>query len=261
MHSLLLKWTESILEIPTLVKLGYGEVISPVIETEDDDDVSSFGNNHEENDTKIQQDELNPHMTQLSFQSIERLCRAARGSNIALTDKEKAIIERINTKRQRSSCSDNNSYPIASGCKESIPDTNVTNVATETILEEFQETSNNIRMNEEKKRTEEQTMQTSSFQKDTRHGIIVADEVDSVTRKTSNSNSKAALKFIPSRAPLRPNNHKTSTHASVSTGGDKNEEDDSSDDEDEPVVVRYSKRIAIWACADDVPAHKMQRKL
>jgi hypothetical protein len=244
MHSLLLKWTESILEIPVLVKLGYGEVISPVIETEDDDDVSSFGNNHEENDTKIQQDELNPHMTQLSFQSIERLCRAARGSNITLTDKEKAIIERINTKRQRS-CSDN-SLHVAPGLMGPIPCTNITNNAAETLADAL-ETTNNILTNEEKR-----TMKYSSFQND---ACGIADKMDSAGSQTSKSNSKA-LKLVPTGPSLRPNHHKSSMQTQVPVG-DKEDVDSSEDDEP---VVRYSKRIAIWACPDVQP-HKVQRKL
>lgn len=41
-HSLLLKWSESILELPTLIQLGYGGVNCPLSRI-DDADVSSFG--------------------------------------------------------------------------------------------------------------------------------------------------------------------------------------------------------------------------
>lgn len=43
MKSLLLKWAESILQIPELVRLGYGGVMAPIVEEEGADDVSSWG--------------------------------------------------------------------------------------------------------------------------------------------------------------------------------------------------------------------------
>ncbi|GKY91260.1 hypothetical protein MPSEU_000098600 [Mayamaea pseudoterrestris] len=43
-RTLLIKWSESILDIPTLFALGYGGVMAPIVEQHDgDDDVSSFG--------------------------------------------------------------------------------------------------------------------------------------------------------------------------------------------------------------------------
>ena len=42
MKSVLTKWSESILEIPKLVQLGYGGVMAPIV-TGDEDDVSSYG--------------------------------------------------------------------------------------------------------------------------------------------------------------------------------------------------------------------------
>ena len=44
-RSLLLKWSQSILDVPTLVRLGYGGVPSPIVE-KDEDDVSSWGSNN-----------------------------------------------------------------------------------------------------------------------------------------------------------------------------------------------------------------------
>lgn len=43
MRSLLIKWSESVLEIPKLFQLGYGGVTAPVPEADVDDDVSSWG--------------------------------------------------------------------------------------------------------------------------------------------------------------------------------------------------------------------------
>ena len=43
MRSLLIKWSESVLDTPTLFQLGYGGVSAPVPEEEQADDVSSFG--------------------------------------------------------------------------------------------------------------------------------------------------------------------------------------------------------------------------
>jgi Myb-like DNA-binding domain len=45
---LLLKWSQSILDVPTLVRLGYGGVPSPIVE-KDEDDVSSWGSNNNNN--------------------------------------------------------------------------------------------------------------------------------------------------------------------------------------------------------------------
>ena len=42
MKAILTKWSESILEIPKLVQLGYGGVMAPIV-TGDEDDVSSYG--------------------------------------------------------------------------------------------------------------------------------------------------------------------------------------------------------------------------
>lgn len=42
MKAVLTKWSESILDIPKLVQLGYGGVMAPIV-TGDDDDVSSYG--------------------------------------------------------------------------------------------------------------------------------------------------------------------------------------------------------------------------
>lgn len=46
-RSLLIKWSESILEIPTLVKIGYGGVMAPVVGDDGDDDVSAWGDDDE----------------------------------------------------------------------------------------------------------------------------------------------------------------------------------------------------------------------
>jgi hypothetical protein len=43
MKSVLTKWSESILEIPKLVELGYGGVMAPTVVADDEDDVSSYG--------------------------------------------------------------------------------------------------------------------------------------------------------------------------------------------------------------------------
>lgn len=57
MHALLVKWAESVLEIPALFNLGYGGVTAPLTETENDD-VSSWGDeNAQERDTQMEQDE------------------------------------------------------------------------------------------------------------------------------------------------------------------------------------------------------------
>jgi hypothetical protein len=49
MRSVLIKWSESVLEIPKLFQLGYGGVSAPVPEAGLDDDVSSWGGDEVEN--------------------------------------------------------------------------------------------------------------------------------------------------------------------------------------------------------------------
>lgn len=57
MHSLVVKWAESVLEIPVLFRLGYGGVTAPLAET-DNDDVSSWGDeNAQERDKQMEQEE------------------------------------------------------------------------------------------------------------------------------------------------------------------------------------------------------------
>ena len=50
LRSLLIKWSESVLEAPVLFQLGYGGVTAPVEDTDVNDDVSSFGGDDQQDE-------------------------------------------------------------------------------------------------------------------------------------------------------------------------------------------------------------------
>ena len=60
MRALLTKWSESILDIPQLVRLHYGGVTSAVLDNDqnEDDDVSSFGAANNNDDNREEDDDL-----------------------------------------------------------------------------------------------------------------------------------------------------------------------------------------------------------
>jgi hypothetical protein len=89
-RSLVTKWSESILEIPTLVGLGYGGVPSPVVD-KDEDDVSSWGSG---NDYAITADERRLSITR--SRSFSKFLKATlQGRNVSVTAEEKDIIARL----------------------------------------------------------------------------------------------------------------------------------------------------------------------
>jgi hypothetical protein len=90
MRALLVKWSESILDIPALVQLGYGGVPSPIVD-KDEDDVSSWGGD------SVLGEETERATNSLHRQhSYSRIVNAAlRGRDSALTDAEKGSISRI----------------------------------------------------------------------------------------------------------------------------------------------------------------------
>jgi Myb-like DNA-binding domain len=88
-----MKWSESILEIPTLVQLGYGGVPSPIVD-KDEDDISSWGG-----DSDLGEETERANSSQHSYSRIVNA--ALRGRDSALTDAEKESIARIASNRSR----------------------------------------------------------------------------------------------------------------------------------------------------------------
>jgi Myb-like DNA-binding domain len=89
-RALLTKWSESILEIPTLVQLGYGGVPSPIVD-KDEDDISSWGG-----DSDLGEETERANNSLSRQHSYSRIVNAAlRGRDSALTDAEKESIARI----------------------------------------------------------------------------------------------------------------------------------------------------------------------
>lgn len=94
MRALLIQWSESILDIPTLVRLGYGGVPSPFVDR-DIDDISSWGGDNDDDDLEV---EDNPGRRQISARSklITRILNAVmRGQSVSLTEEEKDIIAQL----------------------------------------------------------------------------------------------------------------------------------------------------------------------
>lgn len=116
MRALLTKWSESLLDIPTLIRLGYGGVPSPIVEKEEDD-VSSWGGESDLEETD--------RRTNLSrSRSFTRILNATmRGrSGVALTDEEIDIIQKLSAvgvqrpfERSRSNSMDNTHLTNESG--------------------------------------------------------------------------------------------------------------------------------------------------
>ena len=81
MHALLTKWSESILEIPELIRLGYGGVTAPVIEEADDDDYSAIGDDdHEPLPANARPLDKRESVTAEEREMIEHLAKQTTGS-------------------------------------------------------------------------------------------------------------------------------------------------------------------------------------
>jgi len=108
MHSqaraLLIKWSESILEIPALVQLGYGGVTSPIVHN-DRDDVSSWGGDgvgldpHQhtlsEGGSVGGSAAANHHLHRRSRSMMRLLDASRRGRSISVTEEEREIVAQL----------------------------------------------------------------------------------------------------------------------------------------------------------------------
>ena len=104
---MLLKWSQSILDVPILVRLGYGGVPSPIVE-KDEDDVSSWGSNNH-NNNPAQSVSYNDFLTSTTIAVDERqqqrrksrasFTKALRGPpprrSDSITAEERDIIARL----------------------------------------------------------------------------------------------------------------------------------------------------------------------
>ena len=104
-RALLIKWSESILEIPALVQLGYGGVTSPIVHN-DRDDVSSWGGDGEGLDPhhthppseggSVGGSAANHHHLNRRSRSMMRLLDASRrGRSISVTEEEREIVAQL----------------------------------------------------------------------------------------------------------------------------------------------------------------------